>query len=39
MMLVASNRVPKVNDELIEIMARYNFGDLKHATRKPIKKN
>ena len=28
---------PKVPDELIEIMARYNFGDLKYATRKSIK--
>jgi hypothetical protein len=30
---------PKVPDELIEIMARYNFGDLKYATRKSIKNN
>lgn len=28
---------PKVPDELIEIMARYNFGDLKYATRKSIR--
>ena len=30
---------PKVPDDLIEIMARYNFGDLKYATRKSIKNN
>ena len=30
---------PKVPDELIEIMARYNFGDLKYATRKSIRNN
>jgi hypothetical protein len=28
---------PKVPDELIEIMARYNFGDLKYATRKSVR--
>ena len=28
---------PKIPDELIEIMARYNFGDLKYATRKSIR--
>jgi hypothetical protein len=28
---------PKVPDELIEIMARYNFGDLKYVTRKSIR--
>lgn len=28
---------PKVPDELIEIMARYNFGDLRYATRKSIR--
>lgn len=28
---------PKVPDDLIEIMARYNFGDLKYATRKSIR--
>ncbi|MAV35160.1 MAG: hypothetical protein CMJ59_06845 [Planctomycetaceae bacterium] len=28
---------PKVPDELVEIMARYNFGDLKYATRKSIR--
>ena len=30
---------PKLPDELIEIMARYNFGDLKYATRKSIRNN
>ena len=30
---------PKIPDELIEIMARYNFGDLKYATRKSIRNN
>jgi hypothetical protein len=30
---------PKVPDELVEIMARYNFGDLKYATRKSIRNN
>ena len=30
---------PKIPDDLIEIMARYNFGDLKYATRKSIKNN
>jgi len=28
---------PKVPDELVEIMARYNFGDLKYATRKSVR--
>ena len=28
---------PKIPDELIEIMARYNFGDLKYATRKSVR--
>ena len=28
---------PKIPDELIDIMARYNFGDLKYATRKSIR--
>tara|TARA_R110002126_G_scaffold18542_1_gene70832 strand:+ start:6462 stop:6983 length:522 start_codon:yes stop_codon:yes gene_type:complete len=28
---------PKIPDELIEIMARYNFGDLKYATKKKIR--
>eukprot|EP01052_Picozoa_sp_SAG31_P031858 SAG31_NODE_3425_length_4290_cov_171.943927_5_plen_141_part_00 len=30
---------PKIPDELIELMARYNFGDLKYATQKSIKNN
>eukprot|EP01050_Picozoa_sp_SAG11_P018551 SAG11_NODE_2821_length_2939_cov_35.977113_2_plen_146_part_00 len=30
---------PKLPDELVEIMARYNFGDLKYATRKSIRNN
>ena len=30
---------PKIPDELIHIMARYNFGDLKYATRKSIRNN
>ena len=33
------NHYPKVPDDLIEIMARYNFGDLKYATRKSIRNN
>ena len=28
---------PKIPDELVEIMARYNFGDLRYATRKSIR--
>ena len=28
---------PKLPDDLVEIMARYNFGDLKYATRKSIR--
>jgi hypothetical protein len=30
---------PKLPSELVEIMARYNFGDLKFATRKSIRNN
>ena len=31
------NHYPKIPDDLIHIMARYNFGDLKYATRKSIR--
>ena len=33
------NHYPQLPDELVEIMARYNFGDLRYATRKSIRNN
>ena len=33
------SRFPKLNEDLAEIMARYNWGDLKYATKKSLRNN